>query len=81
MVLHKILLVGQWMANLQNGVETLSKFSTASVGCTDDRRQTDRQTELRLQIPERDVTSYLFTYLRLSIELLPVQWISMDKRK
>jgi len=32
--LRKILHGGQWMARLQNGVETLSKISTGWVGCT-----------------------------------------------
>jgi len=41
------------MAKIPNAVEILPKISTAWVGCTsvtDDRQQTDRQTDGRQQI-------------------------------
>ena len=34
-----------------------------------DNRLTQQETHYEMRIPERDVTFYLFTYLRLSIDI------------
>jgi len=60
--LRKILHGGHWMTRLQNRVEILSKISTGWVGWTnvqtDRRKTTERQTELRRQIPERNEVTF-----------------------
>jgi len=59
--------MNEWMKNTFSSPKSLQKYALSTV-LSQELKETHHET----RIPERDVTSYLFTYLRLSID---IHWI------